>query len=76
MRVEGRVTRPLKYTPTNVDMRWWLGMTKNDKERRRYDEKRQRLTKDDKERQVLELWRQFLDCTKGRRHDDYECGED
>ena len=50
-------------------------MTKNDKERRRYDEERRRLAKDNEERQVLELWRKFLDCTKGRRYDDYECGE-
>ena len=47
MRVEGRVTRPPKSTPTkhrSAAVMW-------------YDEERQGMTKDNKEQQVLELWR-------------------
>ena len=45
MRVEGRVTRPPKSTPTKCR---YAAVT-------RYDEKRRRTMKDDEERQVLEL---------------------
>ena len=45
IRVEGRVTRPSKSTSTECG---YVIVTRDDKERRCFDEERRRMTKDDK----------------------------